>query len=87
METAFFTPANPPALTGAVQVFFGNPRYKQAAIIVDRSALEPGEIGVYRLNLRVPGFHINGKALPVLLKVGGVSSPTSDPVSPHVAVQ
>jgi uncharacterized protein (TIGR03437 family) len=81
------TPADPPARTGAVQVFFGNSRYKQAAIIVDWSGLEPGEIGVYRLNLRVPGFHIKGNALPVLLKVGGVSSPTAGPVSPHVAVQ
>ena len=81
------SPANPPAVTGPVQVFFGNPSWTQAAIIVDWSGLAPGLVGVYQLNLRVPGFHINGNTLPVMLRVGSVDSPTSGPVVPTVAVQ
>jgi uncharacterized protein (TIGR03437 family) len=81
------SPSNPLALTGTIEVFFGNPLYTQAAIIVDWSGLAPGWFGLYQLNLRVPGFHMSGDALPVMLRVGGVSSPTSGPAVPHVAVQ
>jgi uncharacterized protein (TIGR03437 family) len=80
------SPFSPLAVTGGVEVFFGNPAYKQAAIIVDWSGLAPGLIGVYQLNLRIPGFHINGEALPVTLRIGGVNSPSSGPVVPTVAV-
>ena len=73
------SPGDPPALTGTVQVFFGNPGYKEAAIIVDWSGLSPGLIGIYELHLRVPGAHVKGDALPVTLKVGGVTS-VSGPV-------
>jgi uncharacterized protein (TIGR03437 family) len=81
------SPSNPLAETGTVNVYFGNPSWTQAAIIVDWSGLAPGWVGLYQLNLRVPGFHINGNALPVMLRVGGVDSPTSGPVVPHVDVQ
>src|SRR2546427_8422384 len=64
------SPSSPLAVTGAVEVFFGNPGYRQAAVIVDWSGLAPGLIGVYQLNLRVPGFHMNGDALPVTVRVG-----------------
>jgi len=81
------SPSNPLALTGTVEVFFGDPSYKQAAIIVDWSGLAPGWFGLYQLNLRVPGFHMKGDALPVTLRVGGVSSPVTGPAVPYVAVQ
>ncbi|MEO7146229.1 MAG: beta-propeller fold lactonase family protein [Bryobacteraceae bacterium] len=79
-------PASPLALTQTVSVYFGNPGYKQAAIIVDFSGLAPGFIGLYQLNLRIPGFHISGDALPVTIKVGGVSSSTGGPVAPLISV-
>jgi uncharacterized protein (TIGR03437 family) len=47
----------------------------------------PGLIGVYQLNLRIPGAHINGDALPITLKIGGVSSPTTGPNVPTVWVR
>jgi len=81
------SPSNPLAVTGPVEVFFGDPSWKQAGIIVDWSGLAPGWVGLYQLNLRVPGFHINGDALPVMLRVGSVDSPTTGPVVPQVAVQ
>jgi len=80
------SPGSPLAVTAAAQVFFGNPSYKEAAIIVDWSGLVPGQIGLYQLNLRVPGAHISGDALPVTLKIGGVSSPATGPVVPLVSV-
>ncbi len=80
------SPSSPLALSDPVQVFLGDPRMKQAAIIVDFSGLAPGFVGLYQLNLRVPGFHISGDALPVLLKIGTVTSPTSGPLVPVVAV-
>jgi uncharacterized protein (TIGR03437 family) len=80
------SPSSPLAVTGTVQVFFGNPSFTQAAIIVDWSGLAPGLIGVYQLNLRVPGFHIKGDALPVTLRVGGVTSSTAGAHPPQVWV-
>jgi uncharacterized protein (TIGR03437 family) len=79
-------PASPLAVTDKVQVYFGDPSYSQAEIIVDWSGLAPGFIGLYQLNLRVPGAHMKGDALPVTLKIGGVTSPTNTPVVPKVAV-
>ncbi|HLJ14796.1 MAG TPA: hypothetical protein VKV15_09895, partial [Bryobacteraceae bacterium] len=40
------SPANPPATTQTVNVYFGNPSWQQAAIIVDFSGLTPGFIGL-----------------------------------------
>ncbi|HWZ31346.1 MAG TPA: hypothetical protein VNX18_08440 [Bryobacteraceae bacterium] len=80
------SPSSPLAQTGTVQVFFGNPAFVQAGIIVDWSGLTPGLIGVYQLNLRVPGFHIKGDALPVTLRIGGANSSTTGPLAPHVWV-
>lgn len=82
------SPSSPLAQTSStVEVYFGPPNYKQSAVIVDWAGLAPGFIGVYQLNLRVPGFHGTGNALPVMLKVGTATSPTSGPVVPVVAVQ
>jgi len=86
------TPGNPSPTsplaetTGDVKVYFGNPLFKQSEVIVDFSGLTPGFVGLYQLNLRVPGFHEKGDALPVAIHVGSVSSPTSGPVVPMIAV-
>lgn len=79
------SPASP--TTAAVTLFFGDPSFKQAGIIVDWAGLAPGFVGLYQLNIRVPGDHIKGDAIPVTLKVGGVSSPSTGPVVPLVAVE
>jgi uncharacterized protein (TIGR03437 family) len=73
------SPSNPLAVTAAVQLFFGDPTIKQAAVIVDWSGLLPGSIGVYQINARVAGFHLKGDALPVTIRIGGVNSATSGP--------
>ncbi len=80
------SPSSPLAVTDPVTVYFGNPLMKQAEVIVDWSGLAPGFVGLYQLNLRVPGFHMSGDALPVMLKVGTVSSPTTGPLVPVIAV-
>jgi uncharacterized protein (TIGR03437 family) len=80
------SPTSPLAVTGAVQVFFGNPGFSQAGVIVDWSGLAPGFIGVYQLNLRIPGTHLDGDALPVTLRIGNATSPTTGPAVPYVAV-
>jgi uncharacterized protein (TIGR03437 family) len=76
-------PSNPLAVTGPVGVFFGNPSISNSGVIVDRSGLAPGEIGVYQINCRVPGNHLSGNGLPVTLQIGGTASPTT---GPNVAV-
>jgi len=81
------SPASPLAVTDTVQVFFGNPLWEQGEIIVDWSGLTPGFIGLYQLNLRIPGFHIKGDDLPVMLRMGSIDSPTTGPVVPHVDVE
>jgi uncharacterized protein (TIGR03437 family) len=80
------SPSNPLAVTAPVTLFFGDPTIKQAAVIVDWSGLLPGSIGVYQINARVPGFHLKGDALPVTLRIGGVSSPTTGPTAAFIYV-
>lgn len=80
------SPASPLAVSPTAAVYFGNPSWVQAAIIVDFAGLAPGMIGIYQLNLRVPGFHISGDSLLVTIRVGGVSSPSTGPVVPMVSV-
>jgi uncharacterized protein (TIGR03437 family) len=79
-------PASPLAVTGPVNLYFGNPLIKEAGIIVDWSGLLPGSIGVYQINCRIPGAHINGDGLPITVKIGGVSSPTTGANVPLVWV-
>ncbi len=81
------SPSSPLAAVEDVEVFFGDPTWKQAAIIVDWAGLTPGFIGLYQLNLRVPGFHISGDKLLVTIKVGSVSSPSTGAVVPYVPVE
>lgn len=66
--------------TEPVRLFFGDPNLKQSEMIVDESILAPGMLGIYRITLRVPGFHEKGDSLPVRLRIGGVDSPASGPV-------
>jgi uncharacterized protein (TIGR03437 family) len=80
------SPTSPLAVSATVLVYFGDPGYSQAGVIVDWSGLAPGFIGVYQLNLRIPGTHLDGNALPVTLSIGGVSSPIAGPAVPYVAV-
>ena len=86
VRTGEGSPSSPLATTDKVEVFFGNPLIKEAGIIVDWSGLTPGFIGLYQINLRVPGDHLRGEALPVTVKIGGVSSPSTGPLLPTVAV-
>jgi uncharacterized protein (TIGR03437 family) len=81
------SPSSPLAVTDKLQLYFGNPSIKEAEVIVDWSGLEPGYIGVYKINARIPGAHVKGDALPVTLRIGGVDSPTSGPVVPKVYVE
>lgn len=80
------SPTSPLAVAGTTSVFFGNPLWVQGAIIVDWSGLAPGLVGIYQINVTVPGFHISGSALPVTLSVGGVRSSTVGPDPPTIAV-
>ena len=81
------SPASPLAVTAPINLYFGNPLIKEAAIIVSWSGLLPGYIGVYQINAVIPGAHINGNSLPVTVKIGGVSSPTTGANVPLIAVQ
>jgi len=80
------SPTSPLATTDPIELYFGDPSYKQAAIIVDFSGLAPGLIGLYQINLRVPGFHMKGDNLPVTLKIGGIASQSTGPAIPVIAV-
>jgi uncharacterized protein (TIGR03437 family) len=79
-------PEDPPAITDPVSVFFGDPRWRQAAIAVEWSGLAPGMVGVYQVDLYVPGDHMRGEALDVTVRVGNVSSPTGGEFDPKIAV-
>jgi uncharacterized protein (TIGR03437 family) len=81
------TPSTPAANTAAVKVFFGDPNMKQTEMIVNSSVLVPGEIGIYRISVTVPGFHEKGDSLPVTVRIGGVDSPTTGDHVPTVAVE
>lgn len=79
--------ASPPgALTDSVAVYFGDSRMAQSEMIVESSALEPGLVGIYRIDIRVPGFRTRGESLPVMVSIGGVNSPVTGSVVPTTAV-
>lgn len=80
-------PSTPLAEADPVEVFFGDPRYSQSEMIVEWAGLVPGFIGVYQVNIRVPGDRMRGEDLPVLLRIGGVQSQITGPVVPVVSVQ
>jgi hypothetical protein len=86
VKTGTPAPASPLAVTGQVAVYMGPVGYSQAPVIVKWSGLVPGLIGVYQINVTIPGTHMNGDTLPVTIKIGGVSSPTTGPAVPTVAL-
>jgi uncharacterized protein (TIGR03437 family) len=81
------SPSNPLAVTAKVNLYFGLPTIREAPVIVDWSGLQPGKIGVYQINARVPGAHINGDALPVTVRIGGVDSPRTGSGAAFVTVK
>jgi uncharacterized protein (TIGR03437 family) len=86
VTTGMPSPSKPLAVTGPVLVYFGPSNYSQSAIAVQWSGLVPGMIGLYQIDLYVPGTHMKGDSLPVTIKIGGVSSPATGAVVPTVAV-
>lgn len=82
------SPSSPLAVTGPVNLWFGDPTRSDTPVIVDWSGLAPGLIGVYQINCRVPGTHYSNGSnpIPVTLKVGGVSSPVTGANVPVVYV-
>jgi len=81
------SPSTPLAVTGKLLVFFGDPTISDSGVIVDWSGLQPGSIGVYQINCRIPGTHLSGDALPVTLRIGGASSPVTGVNVPVVWVR
>ncbi len=79
------SPSNPLAVTGAVSVFFGPVGWAQAPVVVEWSGLTPGMLGVYQIDVYVPGDHVEGDTVPVTLKIGGVMSPTTGALLPTIA--
>jgi uncharacterized protein (TIGR03437 family) len=61
--------------------------YRQSAMIVKWSGLVPGPIGINQINITVPGDHMKGDAVPVVVRIGGVSSSTTGTAVPLVAIQ
>lgn len=59
----------------------------QEEMIVDWSGLVPGYVGLYQINLRVPGFHEKGPDLKVVIRIGAIESPLSGPLVPSVSVE
>jgi uncharacterized protein (TIGR03437 family) len=76
-----------PLATAAVKVYFGDPRYKEAEMIVNSSTVVPGSVGQYLILVTVPGAHLRGNTLPVTIQAGGVNSPSTGPALPVIAVQ
>jgi uncharacterized protein (TIGR03437 family) len=79
-------PAGQVAETDPVQVFFGDPRYREAAMDVEWSGLTPGFIGLYQINIYVPWYRMKGQQ-PVTVRVGGVDSSSQTPLPPVVALE
>ena len=79
-------PADKVIKTDAIKLYFGDSRYKEAEIIVDSSTFAPGLVGVYQINFRIPGAHLKGDSLPIMIRSGAVDSPIKGPVVPTIAV-
>ena len=81
------SPSDPLAETADVKVYFGDPTIRGTEMIVEWSGLTPGYVGLYQINLLVPGARWKGENLPVTVRIGGVSSPLTGPVVPYVTVE
>lgn len=89
-------PTNPLIETDALKLYFRKVEAAsdltrgptvQEEMIVDWSGLVPGYVGLYQINLRVPGFHEKGPDLKVVIRIGGVESPLSGALVPSVSVE
>jgi uncharacterized protein (TIGR03437 family) len=80
------TPSTGEAVTDPLKVYFGDPTYYGSEIVVNWSGLVPGFIGLYQINLYVPGDHIRGPAVPVRIRIGNTWSPATGPVVPVLPV-
>ena len=74
------SPADPPAATLRPKVFIGDPRIREAEMIVEWSGFAPGFVGLNQINIRVHGDRIRGERLPVSMLIGTVSSPLAGQV-------
>ena len=74
------SPADPPATTARPKVFIGDPRIREAEMIVEWSGFAPGFVGLNQINIRVHGDRIRGDRLPVSILIGTVSSPLAGQV-------
>ncbi len=88
VTTGLAAPSSPLAETaGEVEVHFGNKAWAQSAVVVEWSGLVPGFVGLYQINVYVPGDRIRGDNLDVTIRVGGVENTQIDAVKPTVSVQ
>lgn len=82
------SPASPPAeIVGPIKVFFGDKRYSQAEVIVEWAGLTPGFVGLYQINVYVPGDRMRGDDLDVTIRVGTVENRFLPSLRPTVAVR
>jgi len=58
---------------------------KRATLQSAAASTHRGRIGVYQLNLRIPGDRMKGDALTVTLRIGGVNSPNTGSAAPSIA--
>jgi uncharacterized protein (TIGR03437 family) len=80
-------PSSPLATTAKPEVFIGDPRIKESEMVVEWSGFAPGFVGLNQINLYVHGDRIRGDRLPVSIRVGNTSSPTTGPVVPVTYVR
>jgi uncharacterized protein (TIGR03437 family) len=79
------SPSAPPSeIADPIKVFFGDKRYSQAEMIVE---WVPGFVGLYQINIYVPGDRLRGDNLDVTIRVGTVENRFIDAVRPTVSVE
>jgi uncharacterized protein (TIGR03437 family) len=61
------------SITGVFQISFGGTTLGSSDVLY--SGVTPGSAGLYQINIRVPASTPDGDQ-PVVMKVGGVASPT-----------
>ncbi len=85
--TGTATPSSPLAPTAdEVEVHFGNKLWSQSAVVVEWAGLTPGFVGLYQINVYVPGDRIRGNDLDVTIRVGGIENTQIEAVKPTVSI-
>ncbi len=88
VTTGAASPASPLAETvDEVEVHFGNKLWAQSAVVVEWAGLVPGFLGLYQINVYVPGDRIRGDDLDVTVRVGNVENAQIEAVKPTVSVR